>query len=131
LGYAKKSVLAGSWFLSRQATLARNDVCLCGEGRIEESLVRQWIEYYLVRIRMETSWDSLSGEQLKTVLKVSRVHYRSVPAIQGDLCFNKVGCLFVFCGRGSTILGHVNYTDPGLFREHFEFVARRRVRARG
>jgi len=26
---------------------------------------------------------------------------------------------------------HVNYADPGLSREHFEFVARRRVRTRG
>jgi len=28
-------------------------------------------------------------------------------------------------------MGHVNYTDPGLSREHLKFAARWRVRARG
>jgi len=30
--------------------------------------------------------------------------------------------------RGEDKTSHVNYTDPGLFREHFKFAARRRVK---
>lgn len=47
------------------------EVCLRGEGRLEEGLVRQWVEFYLVRIRMETPWDTLSKDQLQSVLEVS------------------------------------------------------------
>jgi len=34
------------------------------------------------------------------------------------------------CNRQEPIWGYVNYTDPGLSHEHFEFAARQRVRAR-
>jgi len=34
-------------------------------------MVRQWVEYYLVRIRTETQWDALSREQLQSMLEVS------------------------------------------------------------
>jgi len=33
--------------------------------------------------------------------------------------------------RTCNLEAHVNYTDPGLSREHFQFVARQRARARG
>lgn len=71
LGYAKKSVLAGAWFVCSQTPPLSADVCLRGEGRLEEGLVRQWVEFYLVRVRMETPWDTLSKDQLHLVLEVS------------------------------------------------------------
>jgi len=43
--------------------------------------------------------------------------------------------LLVHLSISSSVLhlgwGHVNYTNPGLSCEHFEFTARRRVRSRG
>ena len=34
-------------------------------------MVRQWVEFYLVRIRMETVLDALSNDELQAVLKVT------------------------------------------------------------
>lgn len=66
-------MLAGAWLLSRQTPPTFPDVCLCGEGRSEEAMVRQWVEFYLVRVKMETPWDTLNKDQLQAVLEV-RVH---------------------------------------------------------
>jgi hypothetical protein len=66
-------VLAGAWFLCSQTPPTHPEVCLCGEGRAEVAVVRAWVEFYLVRIKMETPWDSLSRDQLQAVLEV-RVH---------------------------------------------------------
>ena len=40
-------------------------------------MVRQWVEYYLTRIRTETVWDALTREQLRSVLEV-RILYSCV-----------------------------------------------------
>ncbi len=53
-----------------QATPTLPDVCLCGEGRTQEAVVRQWVEFYLVRVKMETPWDVLSKDCLHAVLEV-------------------------------------------------------------
>ena len=71
LGYAKRSVLAGVWFLCSQTTPPLPGVCLRGEGRWEEALVRQWVEFYLTRVKLETAWDTLSRDKLQQVLEVS------------------------------------------------------------
>ena len=72
LGYAKQSVLAGAWFVATQTTSQHADVCLCGEGRVGQCMVRQWVEFYIARIRSETPWDSITNDQLKTVLEVRK-----------------------------------------------------------
>lgn len=69
LSYAKKSVLAGAWYIAAQSPLSHG-LCLCGEGRVEEGVVRQWVEYYMSKIRTETRWDTLNRDQLLTILKV-------------------------------------------------------------
>ena len=46
------------------------DVCLCGEGRVGRSLVRQWVEYYTSRVRCDSQWDTLSRERLIGALLV-------------------------------------------------------------
>ena len=70
LGYARQSVLAASWFVSSHSPHAHPDVCLCGEGRVGRSLVRQWVEFYTSRVRTESQWDTLSREKLASVLQV-------------------------------------------------------------
>lgn len=77
LGYAKKSVLAGAWLLCCQTPPRFPGVCLRGEGRLEEAVMRQWVEFYLVRIKMETAWDTLSKDQLQAVLEVSYKYHRN------------------------------------------------------
>ena len=72
LGYAKKSVLAGAWFLCSHSQPTIPDVCLCGEGKAEECVIRQWVKFYLVQIKMETAWDTLGKDQLQAVLEVRR-----------------------------------------------------------
>jgi len=42
--------------------------------------------------------------------------------------FSRKACVPVI---DMSLLGHVNYTDPGLSHEYFKFEARRRFRARG
>ena len=69
LGYARQSVLAASWFVSSHPH-AHPDVCLCGEGRVGRSLVRQWVEFYTSRVRTESQWDALSRDKLASVLQV-------------------------------------------------------------
>ncbi len=72
LSYAKQSVLAGAWYVAcGSSNPAVGDVCLCGEGWLEEGLIRQWVEYYLRRVRTETVWDALSKDQQRAVLEVS------------------------------------------------------------
>ena len=36
-----------------------------------ESLVRQWVEFYLSRVRTESQWDALSRERLASALEVT------------------------------------------------------------
>lgn len=69
LSYAKRSVLAGGWYVASQTAYSHPEACLCGEGRVEESEIRQWIEFYLARIRTETVWDTLSKDQQRAVLE--------------------------------------------------------------
>ncbi|XP_064383355.1 eukaryotic translation elongation factor 1 epsilon-1-like [Halichondria panicea] len=78
LGYAKQSVLAGAWYVAcgSHGSLPA-DVCLCGVGRVEEGLIRQWVEYYLSQVRTETVWDALSKDQQKAVLKEVNGHLSS------------------------------------------------------
>ncbi len=71
MSYAKRSVLAGAWYVACGGSKPAGDVCLCGDGKLEEGLIRQWVEYYISRIRTETVWDALSKDQQKTVLEVS------------------------------------------------------------
>lgn len=71
-------MLAGAWFVASQASSSsasqpRPDVCLCGEGRVGQCMVRQWVEFYVSRIRSETPWDAISSDQLKSVLEVREV----------------------------------------------------------
>ena len=63
------------------------EVCLCGVGRVEEGLIRQWVEYYLSQVRTETVWDALNKDQQKAVLKVSGVYVRH--------CFSSLLILFI------------------------------------
>ena len=37
-----------------------------------QCMVRQWVEFYIARIRSETPWDSITNDQLKTVLEVRK-----------------------------------------------------------
>lgn len=70
LGYAKQSPLAGLWYIASQTPSTHDEVCLCGEGRVGEYVVRQWVEYYLTKIRTETQWDAISHDQLREVMEV-------------------------------------------------------------
>lgn len=82
LGYARRSVLAGGWYLASHASTTHPEVCLCGEGRVERHMVRQWVEYYLTRVRTETVWDALSREQLKSVLEVRTLCFLIVKVVR-------------------------------------------------
>ena len=33
-------------------------------------MVRQWVEFYITRIRSETPWDAITNDQLKNVMEV-------------------------------------------------------------
>ena len=70
LGYARRSVLASTWYLSSHTSHPNPDVCLCGEERVGESVVRQWVEFYLSRVRTDSQWDSLSRDKPHSVLEV-------------------------------------------------------------
>ena len=70
LDYARKSVLAGAWYVASQSAVTHPEVCLCGEGLVEQCQIRQWVEFYTSRVRMETEWDALSREALHAVLEV-------------------------------------------------------------
>lgn len=41
-----------------------------GEGAEGQCAVRQWVEFYVARIRTATVWDALSRDQLHAVLQV-------------------------------------------------------------
>ena len=45
-------------------------------------MVRQWVEYYLARVRTETVWDALSKEQLKSVLEVRTLCFLVVRVVR-------------------------------------------------
>ena len=66
-------MLASAWYIARQATPLHPEVCLCGERVGERCVVRQWVEYYVSRIRKETQWDALSRDELQAVLEVGGV----------------------------------------------------------
>ena len=72
LGYARQSVLAAAWFVASETppSLLPEDVCLCGEGRVGGCVVRQWAEFYAVRVRKDNTFDSLSRDAIRSVLEV-------------------------------------------------------------
>ena len=88
LGYACHSVLASTWLVATTAKLKRKNnsnatttgsedasLNLCGggcgaKGGVAEGGVRQWVYYYVRRVRTELLWDSLPRDQLKAVLEV-------------------------------------------------------------
>ena len=49
-------------------------------------MVRQWVEFYVARIRSETPWDAISSDQLKSVLEV-RI---------GDIPHGSIGSVFIY-----------------------------------
>lgn len=66
LSYALHSVLACTWFVAKSSKDASR---LCGESPIDQANVRQWLDYYATKIRTENKWDTLSRDQLHTVLQ--------------------------------------------------------------
>lgn len=90
LGYARQSVLASSWFVSAQVTHTNPNVCLCGEGRVGESLVRQWVEFYTSRVRTDSQWDALSKDKLTTVLEVTCLIAIQWNSLTNQLYFSSV-----------------------------------------
>ena len=76
--------MAGAWFVASHTSSASQshlDVCLCGEGRVGQCMVRQWVEFYVSRIRSETPWDAISNDQLKSVLEVGKISVRNFKLI--------------------------------------------------
>ena len=71
LSYARQSVLASAWYIARCCPPTHPDVCLCGgEGVEGQCAVRQWVEFYVSRIRTATVWDAIPRDQLQAVLQV-------------------------------------------------------------
>lgn len=66
LSYARNSVLACTWFVAKSSKEASR---LCGENPIDQAHIRQWIEYYVTKIRTENKWDTLSRDEVVAVLK--------------------------------------------------------------
>ena len=79
LGYARRSVLASTGYLSSHTSHPNPDVCLCGEGRVGESVVRQWVEFYLSRVRTDSQWDALPRDKLYSVLEVAEAVQWNLP----------------------------------------------------
>ncbi len=73
LSYARKSVLAGAWYVASQSRLHQSEVCLCGENMVEECQIRQWVGFYTSRVKLETDWDTLSRDALAAVLEVRKI----------------------------------------------------------
>jgi hypothetical protein len=87
LGYARQSILAAAWYISSHITHTNPDVCLCGDGRVGESVVRQWVEFYSSRVRTHSPWDALSRDKLLAVLEDLNNHLSGRIFISGyKLC---------------------------------------------
>ena len=78
LGYAVGSLLSSSWYVSKRSTVG--DLHLCGREGVEtEALIREWIEFYTLRLR-SSPWQQVSKEKVLTVLEVITYTFLSIIA---------------------------------------------------
>ena len=60
-------MLAGSWYVVQQSRLG---LPLCGDSLEEESVIREWLEFYCNRLRPLSPWEHLSHEKLLSAIEV-------------------------------------------------------------
>ena len=61
-------MLAGSWYVVKQSKLG---LSLSGNSLDDESVIREWVEFYCSRLRPLSPWEHLSNDKVLSAIDVS------------------------------------------------------------